>query len=119
MSVLVVGAGPTGLALACGLLEGGAAVRLIDAADGPATTSRALGLQPRGTEVLDRLGALGDLPERSIGIARISIHVNGRPLGELEVGRTTRLVRRRGLMISQADVEEQLRRRFAQLGGVV
>ena len=66
MSVLVVGAGPTGLVLACALLEAGVPIRLIDAAPGPATTSRALGLQPRGVEVLDRLGALADLPERGL-----------------------------------------------------
>jgi hypothetical protein len=32
---------------------------------GTAVTSRALGLQPRGVEVLERIGALGDLPQRS------------------------------------------------------
>ena len=66
MTVLVAGAGPTGLALACGLLEAGVPTRLVDAAAGPATTSRALGLQSRGVEVLDRLGALGTLPARGI-----------------------------------------------------
>src|SRR4051794_1016090 len=54
--VLVVGAGPTGLAVACGLRLHGVSVRVLDRATGPAVTSRALGLQPRGAEVLDRLG---------------------------------------------------------------
>ncbi|HYZ66314.1 MAG TPA: FAD-dependent monooxygenase [Mycobacterium sp.] len=62
--VIVAGAGPTGLALACGLQAAGIDVRVLDKAAGPATTSWALGLQPRGVEVLDRLGALGDLPDR-------------------------------------------------------
>jgi 4,5-epoxidase len=62
-TVVVVGAGPTGLALACGLRAGGISVRVLDGAAGPAVTSRALGLQPRGVEVLDRLGALGELPD--------------------------------------------------------
>lgn len=119
MDITVVGAGPTGLVLACGLLGAGIPVRVVDGADGPAVTSRALGLQPRGTEVLDRLGALGDLPDRSVGIGRIAIHVNGKPLGELKVGQVTKLVRRRGLLISQAEIEGQLRRRFAELGGVI
>ncbi|HWO59606.1 MAG TPA: FAD-dependent monooxygenase [Umezawaea sp.] len=119
MDITVVGAGPTGLVLACGLLGAELRVRVVDGADGPAVTSRALGLQPRGAEVLDRLGALGDLPERSIGIARIALHVNGKPLGELKVGQVTKLVKRRGLMISQAEVEGELRRRLAELGGAV
>src|SRR5882757_7547537 len=48
--VLIVGAGPTGLALACDLRSRGIDVTVIDKAPGPATTSRALGLQPRGAE---------------------------------------------------------------------
>ena len=116
MSVLVVGAGPTGLALACGLIEGGAEVRLIDAADGPATTSRALGLQPRGIEVLDRLGALGELPRRGVTVGSVVINVDGREITRLRVGGTTDLVTRPGVMMSQAEVEGQLRRRLAELG---
>ena len=64
--VVIVGAGPTGLAVACGLLGGGVSVRVLERRAGPATTSRALGLQPRGIEVLERLGALGGLPERGV-----------------------------------------------------
>ena len=69
--VVVVGAGPTGLALACGLRAAGLAVRVLDKAQGPAVTSRALGLQPRGVEVLDRLGALGDVPDRGLPISSV------------------------------------------------
>jgi 2-polyprenyl-6-methoxyphenol hydroxylase-like FAD-dependent oxidoreductase len=117
MSVLVVGAGPTGLTLACGLLEGGAEVRVIDAAEGPATTSRALGLQPRGMEVLDRLGALGELPDRGVTIESVVINVNGKEITRLRVGGTTKLVTRPGVTMSQAEIEGQLRRRLADLGG--
>jgi glycine/D-amino acid oxidase-like deaminating enzyme len=49
-AVLIVGAGPTGLTLACDLSSRGIAVTVIDKAACPATTSRALGLQPRGRE---------------------------------------------------------------------
>ena len=54
-------------------------------ADGPAVTSRALGLQPRGVEVLDRLGALGDLPDRGLAIRNVVITVNGVELARLPV----------------------------------
>jgi 4,5-epoxidase len=118
-NVLVIGAGPTGLALSCGLLAGGVPVRLVDAAPGPATTSRALGLQPRGVEILDRLGALGDLPDHGLTVRRVVIHVDGREVARLQVGGTTPLVTRPALLMSQAAIEGQLRRRFAELGGSI
>ncbi len=118
-NVLVVGAGPTGLTLACGLLSQGVAVRVVDAAAGPAVTSRALGLQPRGQEVLDRLGALAELPSRSIAMHRVVVHVGGREIATLPVGMPTRRVPRPGLVVSQAEIEGELRRRLAELGGIV
>lgn len=117
--VVVVGAGTSGLALACGLLAGGVSVRVLDAASGPATTSRALGLQPRGAEVIDRLGALGGLPDRSVAIRRVAVHVNGREAATLRLGRPTRLVKRPGLLVSQAEIEAALRARLSELGGAV
>jgi 2-polyprenyl-6-methoxyphenol hydroxylase-like FAD-dependent oxidoreductase len=118
--VVVVGAGPTGLTLACGLREAGVAVRVLDGAAGPAVTSRALGLQPRGVEVLDRLGALGDLPERALPIREVVITVEGRELARLQVGLSMeRLGGRTGLIISQAEIEAALRDRLAELGGIV
>ncbi len=118
--VIVVGAGPTGLALACGLRAAGVAVRVLDGAAGPAVTSRALGLQPRGVEVLDRLGALGDLPERALPINKVVIAVEGRELARLQVGLAMeRLGGRTGLIISQADIEAALRQRLAELGGTI
>src|ERR687889_2844825 len=54
--VLIVGAGPTGLTLACELLRRGVGCRIVDKAPAPATTSRALGLQPRTLELFDTMG---------------------------------------------------------------
>jgi 2-polyprenyl-6-methoxyphenol hydroxylase-like FAD-dependent oxidoreductase len=118
--VLVVGAGPTGLALACGLRAAGVAVRVVDKAAGPAVTSRALGLQPRGVEVLDRLGALSDLPDRGLAIHSVVITVNGRELARLPVGQSMqRLGGKTALLMSQADIEAALRDRLATLGGSI
>lgn len=118
-NVVVLGAGPTGLALACGLVAGGVPVRVLDKATGPARTSRALGLQPRGAEVLDRLGALGDLPARSIGLRHVAVHINGRHVTSLRLGRRTKLVTRAALLVSQAEIETALRHRLADLGSHV
>jgi 4,5-epoxidase len=118
-NVLVVGAGPTGLTLACDLRSRGIAVTTVDKAVGPATTSRALGLQARGREILARLGALGDLPERAVHANAINIRLRGRLLTKFSV-QTTRGQDSLGpLVISQAEIEAQLRRRLAELDGEV
>jgi FAD binding domain len=113
------GAGPTGLTLACGLLANGVAARVVDKAVEPARTSRALGLQPRGIEVMERLGALDHLPERALQVEQIVVHINGRQAARVRVGQPIALVTRPGLVISQADVEAELRRRVTELGGQV
>ncbi|WP_179472688.1 FAD-dependent monooxygenase [Mycolicibacterium vinylchloridicum] len=56
LDVLVVGAGPTGLLLANELVRHGVTPRIIDRAPQPATTSRALVVQPRTLEIFDDLG---------------------------------------------------------------
>jgi 2-polyprenyl-6-methoxyphenol hydroxylase-like FAD-dependent oxidoreductase len=70
--VLVVGAGPVGLALACGLARAGTCVRIVEQRAGKAETARATTIAPRTLEVLDDLGVVGaaldgvwtDLPVR-------------------------------------------------------
>ncbi|MCA2225657.1 FAD-dependent monooxygenase [Nonomuraea aurantiaca] len=61
--VLIVGAGPTGLALACDLVRRGINCRILDRADGPSTASRAKTIQPRALEVADDLGVINRVME--------------------------------------------------------
>src|SRR5690349_1171951 len=56
LPALVVGAGPTGLTVACELARHGVAPRVVDRGPAPATTSRALVVQPRTLEIFDDLG---------------------------------------------------------------
>ncbi|TYC66277.1 hypothetical protein EH183_43295 [Streptomyces sp. CB01881] len=55
-TVVIVGAGPTGLTLACGLARQGVAVRVIEKAAAFHTSSRGKTLNPRSLEVLADLG---------------------------------------------------------------
>jgi 4,5-epoxidase len=56
LDVLIVGAGPTGLTLACLCRRLGMQIRIIDKNAGPSTTSKAIGLQYRISEVLATMG---------------------------------------------------------------
>ncbi len=60
--VLIVGAGPTGLAMANELTRHGVRYRIIDAAPTPTTTSKALGVQARTLELFEKL----DLAARAV-----------------------------------------------------
>jgi 2-polyprenyl-6-methoxyphenol hydroxylase-like FAD-dependent oxidoreductase len=57
--VLVVGAGPVGLVMACELARRRVPLRVIDTTATPATGSRGKGLKPRSMELLDDLGVIG------------------------------------------------------------
>jgi 2-polyprenyl-6-methoxyphenol hydroxylase-like FAD-dependent oxidoreductase len=69
--VLVVGAGPTGLALATELRAHGASFRLIDRHPDRVHESRALAIQPRTLEVLFRRG----LTERLVDLGRTAVQL--------------------------------------------
>lgn len=59
--VLIVGAGPAGLTLACDLARRGIQSRIIDKADRLFIGSRGKGLQPRTLEVFHDLGVIDDI----------------------------------------------------------
>lgn len=116
VDVLVVGAGPTGLTAACALRLHGLSVLGIDSAPAPARTSRANFLHARGSEVLSRLGALGDLPRESLRAMRITNYLGDRPLMTLEFGDPHMHTAAPPMVISQAEIEGSLRSRLAELG---
>lgn len=81
--VLVVGAGPTGLAAALFLTLRGVTVRIIDAADRPAETSRALGVNPRTLELLQGTGVTDAILAEAQPIHRLRVHRRGRRLATI------------------------------------
>jgi 2-polyprenyl-6-methoxyphenol hydroxylase-like FAD-dependent oxidoreductase len=121
--VLVVGAGPTGLALACDLARRGLAVRIIDRVPEFPSGSRGKGLSPRTLEVLDDLGVIGrvlasgvtHLPHRKYQGAEVVAEVDP----EAGLVPTPAVPYPVGLLIPQWRVEQILRERLADLGVAV
>src|SRR5258708_32266532 len=75
--VLVVGAGPTGLALAAQLAASGVRARLIDRSLDRVRESRALAIQPRTLEVLAGLGVTDELIACGNPAVQLRIHLSG------------------------------------------
>jgi 2-polyprenyl-6-methoxyphenol hydroxylase-like FAD-dependent oxidoreductase len=124
MTVLITGAGPTGLMLACELARRGVPFRLIEASPGPQPGSRGKGLQPRSLEVFDDLGIV----ERVLAHGRLAMPIiSTGPDGRVTVGgaEPEELTGRpdipytTSLITPEWRVEEALRARLAEFGGAV
>jgi 2-polyprenyl-6-methoxyphenol hydroxylase-like FAD-dependent oxidoreductase len=78
--VLIVGAGPVGLALAGDLLRRGVRCRLIDSAEHAVYQTKAVGIQARTLEMLARLGLAQTAIERGLHTSFFSIYSSGKRL---------------------------------------
>ena len=88
--VAVVGAGPTGLVLALWLARRGVAVRIIDAAERPGTTSRALVVHARTLELYRQLGIATEIVAHSLSFTTVNLWARGRHAGRIvfdDIGR--------------------------------
>jgi 2-polyprenyl-6-methoxyphenol hydroxylase-like FAD-dependent oxidoreductase len=117
VDVLVVGAGPTGLALAAQLTAFDATVRVVDRRSAPDRESRALVVQPRTLEVLRPIGVTQALLDRGDQTARVQLHLDGRdvtmPAFDFDVDDTSYPYL---LVLRQAEVEAALKAHLAAQG---
>ena len=84
--VLIVGAGPTGLVLALWLTRLGIAVRIVDRAAGPGTTSRALAVQARTLELYRQLDLTDAVLAGGHRIDTVSLWVGGERQARMQLG---------------------------------
>ena len=75
VDVLIVGAGPTGLALAAQLSAFGTNFRIIDRRQSPGTESRAIAIQPRTLEALRPFGVSGELAAAGRPARQVHLHL--------------------------------------------
>jgi 2-polyprenyl-6-methoxyphenol hydroxylase-like FAD-dependent oxidoreductase len=118
VDVLIVGAGPTGLTLACELRRRGIQIRLIDRMPAPTTQSRALGLQARSLEIFEKLGVLDKILDKGIPVDTVQLYENGKQIGMTSLS-ILPIAYPFVLITPQADTEEILTHRLEELGGHV
>jgi 2-polyprenyl-6-methoxyphenol hydroxylase-like FAD-dependent oxidoreductase len=81
--VLISGAGPTGLMLACLLAHEGISFRIFDRADGRAKESRALGVWPKSMELFQSVGLIERVLKEGRSVHGASVYLNGRNLANI------------------------------------
>lgn len=121
VDVVVVGAGPTGLMLACVLARLGVSAVVLDGKDGPTRESRALALQARTMEVYDQIGVVKEVLERAWVADALAPGVGRRTLGRVPLGAVGRgwtpypAVH----VLEQSENERILHGHLRRLGGIV
>lgn len=84
-TVLVVGAGPSGLLMAAELHRRGVDCLLIDAHDSPMGWDRATVVHPRSLEIFEQLGIVAPLLEAGVKQRMAVIRAGGTLLGEIDL----------------------------------
>jgi 2-polyprenyl-6-methoxyphenol hydroxylase-like FAD-dependent oxidoreductase len=84
--VLIVGAGPTGLALALVLTRLGIRVRIVDELAEPGTTSRALAVQARTLELYQPLSLATEVVDRGVPVVAVNFWVSGKRIARAVFG---------------------------------
>ncbi|WP_328322399.1 FAD-dependent monooxygenase [Streptomyces sp. NBC_00388] len=117
--VVVVGAGPVGLVLACELLQQDVPVRILDAERGHSEHSRATVIWPRLLELLRRTDVTDRLAHEGQRIQGVSYFSDHAPLGTAWLNRLKSTPYPFAVGIPQNRTEEILEQRLLELGGKV
>lgn len=116
--ILIVGAGPTGLALSIALRQAGIDHLIVDRLEAGLNTSRAAVIHAHTLEMLEPLGVVDELERRGRRLQHFSVRDGDHALLRLSFDRLpTRF--NHILMIPQQDTEAVLADRLAALGGRV
>lgn len=122
-TVLIIGAGPTGLTLACQLARRGVAVEIVESSAAPQVGSRGKGLQPRSLEVFQDLGIVDAVLSNARVMPMDSIAPDGssQRVGEVPESLLDRpdIPFPASVVTPEWRVEEALRGLLVELGGRV
>ncbi|WP_454803487.1 FAD-dependent monooxygenase [Mucilaginibacter phyllosphaerae] len=93
-SVLIIGAGPSGLMMAAQLLRYGVQPVIIDIKKGPTNQSKALAVQARSLEIYRQMGLIDKVLEGGKQVGGMAFNMNGKQLAAIslqDVGKTDTL----------------------------
>jgi 2-polyprenyl-6-methoxyphenol hydroxylase-like FAD-dependent oxidoreductase len=116
--VIVNGAGPVGLALACELARHGVPHRIFDKTPGPVTESRALAIFPRTLEIFESMGLLEEILAEGQRLNAVSMYSDAKLLAHLKLDRLETPYPF-AIALPQSRTERILRARLEALGGRV
>jgi 2-polyprenyl-6-methoxyphenol hydroxylase-like FAD-dependent oxidoreductase len=114
-AVLIVGAGPVGLVLACELARRQVPIQIIDKLPAATTQSRAILVHSRSLEMFGRLGIAGDIIASGVKTTAMEMHASGRKLGRIELD-TVDSPYPFSVTTAQTETERILAQRLAALG---
>jgi 2-polyprenyl-6-methoxyphenol hydroxylase-like FAD-dependent oxidoreductase len=114
--VLIVGAGPTGLALAAALQKGGVDHLLIDALNEGCSTSRAAVVHAHTLEMLEAIDIVEPLTARAMPLSRFTIRDRDQALLALGFEALPSAYRHL-LMVPQSTTEVVMQSRLEEMGG--
>lgn len=117
--VLIVGAGPVGLVVACELRRRGVPVRVVDRSRTPTAQSKAIIIWPRTLELLNAIGVAEQMVSAGHRLDGVRFHSNGSPIGTVSVSQLADSRFNAVLMLPQWETERILQERFAELGGII
>jgi 2-polyprenyl-6-methoxyphenol hydroxylase-like FAD-dependent oxidoreductase len=118
IDVLVVGAGPTGLTLACALADRGVAATVVDRQAAGVNTSRAAVVNARSLEVLEHLDVARRLVDQGVRAPRFTIRDRSRTLITVDFADLPTNYPY-SLMLPQSSTEATLLGRLEELGATV
>jgi 2-polyprenyl-6-methoxyphenol hydroxylase-like FAD-dependent oxidoreductase len=85
VDVLVVGAGPVGLTVACELRRRGVHCQIIDTLEAPPQNAKAVGIQPRTLEVWEDMGLVDQVLDVAVELRGQLLYVNGEEAARMEL----------------------------------
>lgn len=116
--VLIVGAGPVGLSMACELYRHGIPCRIVDQSSGPSGESRAIAVQARTLELFEGMGIINEVLALGRKIHQANLYHDNKRLARLlfdELDSPYPFI----LTLPQCQLEALLLDRLAHFGGEV
>jgi 2-polyprenyl-6-methoxyphenol hydroxylase-like FAD-dependent oxidoreductase len=117
-AVLIAGAGPVGLVLACELARRDVPFRIVDRLASPTTESRAIVVHARSLEMLTRIGVADDLIASGVKTTAVHAYADGRTIAEVALD-TVDSPFGFSITTAQTETERILSERLAVLGATV